>query len=350
MNTMTRQGRTVGTKALTGRRLARRAFRVVLFPFRLVGSLAVVVLWFTTVAFVGAAAWLIAALGLAWTLARPGFTFAGVAVVVGSVHAFSRLRGRRGRRKPRLPPTTDPGLLIGPFPRPAAAGPAGDHPKGRHRPEPWDRVSSRAEPIVAWRQWQLVPDADGPMLASLTGRGLWWTADLMAECRVHRSSVQSQRAWFPAAAGHRVPDLDCTCGIYALKDLSLWRRLLGPGLIAHGPVALSGRVIEGERGFRAERARIIGPLRIGVYCRSGGGNYRTLDPPSILCDAGSFDGPEPEWILQRGPRYHPICDQHLAEHPHWTQPGPSRSLLFTSDFICEAADALRRRYRVDVSV
>jgi hypothetical protein len=60
---------------------------------------------------------------------------------------------------------------------------------------------------------------------------------------------------------HSAPDKDCTCGVYALTTI---RQVFGFGLPyesgdgdgALGRVELAGKIIEHEKGYRAERARI----------------------------------------------------------------------------------------------
>jgi hypothetical protein len=110
-------------------------------------------------------------------------------------------------------------------------------------PEP-DRVPDGIEPISAFRLW--IAEADG-RLHSLNDRSAWdpgeWT---VAQCPIER---------------HPAPHEGCSCGLYAAKErsyvLHLARRFL-PGAAATvvGRVELSGKVIEHDFGYRAERARV----------------------------------------------------------------------------------------------
>jgi hypothetical protein len=90
------------------------------------------------------------------------------------------------------------------------------------------------EPIVGWRGWRWFG-------SGLRGMRAWWHTDvLIAECG------------FCSAA----PSLNHTCGIYALKPGHSATQVPGGHLAVVGMVELSGLVIEHERGYRAEVARI----------------------------------------------------------------------------------------------
>jgi hypothetical protein len=118
------------------------------------------------------------------------------------------------------------------------------------------------EPIVGWRLWQVRRHADGYRLESLTWHHVAWPgrSRLEARCAVHRADAP--------ARGHE-------CGIHAFttRELAedLFRRYTGvrqrygqdngelppatPGRpIALGSVSLWGRVLEREKGYRAQYA------------------------------------------------------------------------------------------------
>jgi len=71
--------------------------------------------------------------------------------------------------------------------------------------------------------------------------------------------------------GHPAPDPDCSRGVYDLKPggpLPLYARR---GVTVAGTDELAGRVIEATRGYRAEHARIVGPLQLSsVRCDEAG--------------------------------------------------------------------------------
>ena len=105
--------------------------------------------------------------------------------------------------------------------------------------------------LLAWRVWRLCrwqPDG-GLRLVSLA-RGTVWHG--------------------PVLTADHVPDAvaDSGSGVYALKPAMRPSRhhfnwALGPDTWVRGWVALSGRVVEHERGYRAERV-VIRQLRLGV--------------------------------------------------------------------------------------
>jgi hypothetical protein len=119
-----------------------------------------------------------------------------------------------------------------------------------------------AEPFVGWRLWQVRPHVDGHRLESFTAHHVAWPAGrrLEASCAVHGPLAP--------AHGHE-------CGIYAFRTRELaedlLRRYVGvrqrygrddelpppprPARpIALGRVSLWGRILERERGFRAQYA------------------------------------------------------------------------------------------------
>jgi hypothetical protein len=131
--------------------------------------------------------------------------------------------------------------------------------------DPSPRIPDAIEPIAAYRAWfysiegrtaQLYPLA-GPPVSSLgnawEGAGSTWVT---ASCPRFGSS------------NHEVPSEDCTCGFYSLKELELAvahaemfyfmaTQGRGHGQVVLGRILLSGKVIEHDLGYRAERARIV---------------------------------------------------------------------------------------------
>ena len=120
-----------------------------------------------------------------------------------------------------------------------------------------------AEPVRAWRLWE-VEDLEGaPRLRSLYRFSFWPVgAPLEARC-------EAQRFRLPRRPRHAAPTETCTCGIYGAPFELIRRKLaidhgLPPGfLFVIGTVLLWGDVVECERGWRAAFAypsRVFVPL------------------------------------------------------------------------------------------
>jgi hypothetical protein len=106
-----------------------------------------------------------------------------------------------------------------------------------------------AEPVVGWRLWSLARARDGAARLSSATREVEWP--------VRRALDASCRCGLAPAAG-------CGCGIHALRTPDGLFRCLGadvapPSPYVVGLVGLWGRVVECERGWRAEFAY---PLRL----------------------------------------------------------------------------------------
>ena len=123
-------------------------------------------------------------------------------------------------------------------------------------------LDHRAEPLVGWRIWRVVGD---------TLRATVWPTEwpplarFEAECH-DRPSPFTEPDAVPSA--HRSPERSCDCGVYAFKRREdaelLAREKVDPqDVLALGRVSLWGRVIETERGFRAERAYPYDLLLLG---------------------------------------------------------------------------------------
>ena len=156
-----------------------------------------------------------------------------------------------------------------PWPVPGAGVPApgsGDIasiPPPRTPPTLWSPA-----PIFGFRFWRVHIDG----LFGSTGVR-WERPVLEAECRNPRGLRLGVAARglepVPFDAGEPVPHLECTCGIYAIPDVTvlvgLAARAMGPGVRAletgaFGIVAMTGRVVEHERGWRAARAEVTALL------------------------------------------------------------------------------------------
>lgn len=135
-----------------------------------------------------------------------------------------------------------------------------------------------AEPLSAWRLWEVEPLDAAPRLRSLYRFSLWPVgAPLEARC-------EAQRLRLPRRPRHRAPTATCTCGIYGAPFELIRRKLVVDNglptgcLFVIGTVLLWGDVLECERGWRAEFAypgRLFVPVAFpGAAAQAGGlGDY-----------------------------------------------------------------------------
>jgi hypothetical protein len=117
-------------------------------------------------------------------------------------------------------------------------------------------VPDLAEPVEAWRVWRVGMSDDRIVLKSLFAGNVWEPAiPLAAECaQRHRSWW---RPWRVMQNEHPVPDMDCSCGIYGVRNPTPalpyleGRTFVCRGERVIGRVALWGDVVECQGGWRA---------------------------------------------------------------------------------------------------
>lgn len=141
------------------------------------------------------------------------------------------------------------------------------------------------EPVLAWRSWTLTGrrDGDGLLLRPVTAGSRPWRPREVAQasCRL---------AW-----SHEAPNVDCSCGLHATRDLDFLRRTRCPAVI--GRVALWGRVIEHEHGYRA---RFAYPQRLRLICQ-------------FCFWQGHVDASRPDVVASYGrDLLVPMCVRHLG--------------------------------------
>jgi hypothetical protein len=100
-------------------------------------------------------------------------------------------------------------------------------------------VPDYISPIIGHRVWRW----DTAGLRSLNGKPWSPRQPLAAKCGAGK-----------ADAAHEVPQTDCTCGVYAAKNLEHLRQLGYEGCGIRGEVHLWGTVVEHELGWRAQFA------------------------------------------------------------------------------------------------
>jgi len=146
-------------------------------------------------------------------------------------------------------------------------------------------VDTASEPIVAWRAWALTGHRDGTglLLRPVAKRARTWRPREVVEasCRASR--------W------HEAPDPACTCGLHGTHGLEVLRKTKCPAVL--GRVALWGRVVEHEHGYRAQFAY---PQRLRLICQFC--FWMTGARRAAPAHVGWF----PRDVLM------PMCDDHLA--------------------------------------
>ncbi|GBC86220.1 hypothetical protein HRbin12_00206 [bacterium HR12] len=158
------------------------------------------------------------------------------------------------------------------------------------------RRDTLTEPVVAWRTWILAGSRDGEDLRLLPlfgDRRPWPPREPMRASCVRRGR-------------HPVPDLTCTCGVYATHGLAGLRRARDPAVL--GTVALWGRVVEHTAGYRAEYGY---PQRLRLVC--------------FVCAflAGPGGGERCDVVVRhRGGRLVPLCREHLELARRYGYPTP----------------------------
>jgi hypothetical protein len=176
-------------------------------------------------------------------------------------------------------------------------------------------VEVEVEPILAWRSWTLTGrrDGEGLLLRPVTAGSKAWRPREVAQatCRL---------AW-----SHEAPNVACSCGLHATRDLDLLRRTRCPAVL--GRVALWGRVIEHELGYRAQYGY---PQRLSLVCQFCFWQWGQLGSrPAVV---GSF--PRDELV--------PFCWPHLeiaqryGMHPRRLLPAPEIDLRLRETYAVDA--------------
>ena len=124
------------------------------------------------------------------------------------------------------------------------------------------------EPLLGYRGWQVVNRGDGTGLALKSLHVAYiWDRQVRAFC--HQQAAMFLRG---RHVGKISPDPGCSCGIYAQlpeQPLSEWDQARQGRVSASGTIAMWGRIIQCERGYKAQHAEIQEPLVLDVSCVKG---------------------------------------------------------------------------------
>ncbi|MFB3739495.1 MAG: hypothetical protein ACE14W_11105 [Candidatus Velamenicoccus archaeovorus] len=138
------------------------------------------------------------------------------------------------------------------------------------------------EPVMAWRAWTLSTGRRGVRLEPIAGRRSAWPPGEPARASCPRHC-------------RPVPGLLCLCGLYATRDPLLLRQARSPAAI--GRVALWGRIVEHDHGYRAAFGY---PARLALVCMFC---FWQWGPQRARADVVAR--------LRRG-RLLPLCEPHVA--------------------------------------
>ena len=179
-----------------------------------------------------------------------------------------------------------------------------------------------AAPLVGYRSWLIVNDGQGLAFKSLHLPHVWETEET--------ASCYPVGLMYPNPVpghGNTSPDVHCACGLYAaLPDhpIEEWEHMRRARVSASGSILMWGKIIQCERGFKAEHARIQSPVVLEISCRLG-------------CDT------EPERVELAAPHapYWSYCPTDANEHAETVT-------VDAGVWLKEAARELSDRYRLEV--
>jgi len=143
-------------------------------------------------------------------------------------------------------------------------------------------ITNTTQFIVGYKVWQL----DGNSLISTAMDYEWRKGENIA--------THSDDDIYHHPLGENVPVLQCLCGFYAMKSPEELKGFLTEGS-SHimGRVALYGKVIECELGYRAEKAQIMGLFNTCPEALTVTEEYDVELLPNTVCQ---LDEEEEDWI------------------------------------------------------
>ena len=177
-------------------------------------------------------------------------------------------------------------------------------------------VPDAVEPIVGWRYWglnqqgrleSLVQERDTPWVPGVRKEAecgflamirAW--EQRLAEVRQQETPLDPELleqtmledpdlAEHPEWGEHDAPLESCSCGIYAAKDLETLQHVSGGGPVV-GEVFLWGKVIPGEKGYRAQYA-----YPKSLYLVSRNDPDGELEPLRAYCEDVGVMTPREAW-------------------------------------------------------
>lgn len=117
------------------------------------------------------------------------------------------------------------------------------------------------EAILAWKRGRLTISNGDIQVTGPVKTHIDYDQDMQAECERSYGRLTGLREY---KRDHEVPDLDCTCGFWAVKRREDVEYTGNVTL----RVELLGKVIEGTKGYRASRQRILAIEFAPSYCQA----------------------------------------------------------------------------------
>jgi hypothetical protein len=113
-------------------------------------------------------------------------------------------------------------------------------------------IEVSTEPVLAWRTWALTGRRDGTelLLRPVAGRSRPWRP------------LEPTEAACKHARLHSAPNVDCSCGLHGTHGVDILRHTRCPAAL--GRVALWGRIVEHDLGYRAQFGY---PQTLGLVCQ-----------------------------------------------------------------------------------
>jgi hypothetical protein len=124
------------------------------------------------------------------------------------------------------------------------------------------RVPDVVGEIIGWRAWQVVGGPhEFPLLKSVTHKSTLWHPNHWTLATCQGEPVCKKGTLVRPRNDGRIPGEGCRCGLYAARDrahlIQMGYHRAGGQIVFIGEVGLTGKVIPGDQGWRAEKGRIV---------------------------------------------------------------------------------------------
>jgi hypothetical protein len=174
------------------------------------------------------------------------------------------------------------------------------------------------EEIVGWRVWRVARPVERRITAQALAAELLEAerrgdAGALDELFEHRLRSLTEQTFWPGhgsfaascraepASGHQAPGVRCECGIWAFRDRASAEATAAAYVhcgspVAYGRIALWGRVIEHERGWRGEHAR---PLELHLCGAGEEIAWELVEAYGVPVELALWPEAEPKPLIER---------------------------------------------------